>query len=579
MLVSTKLPTSQQERAHQLPIQLFDTHAPRPPVQLGGVPSDLTGAGTMTFSPNGRWLSVLLEPVSGGSGQVVGVWDTRRPGSDPVALLHPGTDVWKSVVSSDGRTLYAGEPGVVEVIDVARDQIRATIDGPRAGVGPLTEQMRISPDGKTLAVGAGSEIALLETATLAPKARLTAQGDLAQVAFSGDGRRLAAVDSGLVVWDIAQATPTQLFRGNRWGGEHIELSPDGQTLYSFGQNSVQSWDVEGNAGFLTALPSPPTSSTGIGQEARVSPDGRRIAYTYYRGPGFGIEVRDVQSGRLAPLIKNDQEFGGYEDMDWRPDGLAVTTIVGGPIVRTWDVRSGELISARYVGSARTASVEYTTDGFLLVGTDEGSVHVLTLPSLRPRGSPIKILDEAIIGLDANPKDHTVFVQGTSTRLLLDYLTGTNQRVTDLAGEFSPDGLRFAVLDASGAVGLKRTDTMSWIAKPDPSRPLGGKRLEFSRDGAWLAASSTNGKVGLWNGRTGAFAGSAQLEGEVVVGFSEDSSTMVIASSDGSAVKTWDPHSQSWVNAACRTAGRNFTTAEWQSSFPDRPYQDVCPSTS
>ena len=579
MLEGMKLATSQQEHSQQLPIQLFDVHAARPPVQLGGVPSDLTGGGTATFSPNGRWLSVLLEPVSGGSGQVVGVWDTRTPGSHPTALLHPGPDVWKSVVSSDGRTLYAGEPGVVEVIDVARDQVRATIAGPRAGVGPLTEQMRISPDGKTLALGAGSEIALVETASLAPKARLTAQGALAQVAFSADGRRLAAVDSGLVVWDITQANPTQLYRGNRWGAEHIELSPDGQTLYSFGQNSVQSWDVEGNAGFLAALSSPPTSSTDIGQDARFSPDGRRVAYTYYRGPGFGIEVRDVQSGRLAPLIKNDQEFGGYEDMDWRPDGLALTTIVGDPTARTWDVRTGKLIGARYVGpAARTASVEYTTDGFLLVGTDEGSLHVLIPPSLQPRGSPIKILDEEIIGLDANPKDHTVFVRGTSTRLLVDYLTGTSQRVTDLAGKFSPDGQRLAVLDASGAVGLKRADTLSWIAKPDPSRPLGGHSLAFSRNGAWLA-SSTNGKVGLWDGRTGAFAGSAELEGPVAVGFSEDSSTMVIASTDGAAVKTWDLRTESWVNAACRAAGRSLTAAEWQSSFPDRPYQDVCPSTS
>ncbi len=208
-----------------------------------------------------------------------------------------------------------GEPGVVKVIDVAGGQVRATIDGPRVGVGPLTEQMRISPDGKTLALGAGSEIALVNTASLTPKAPLTAQGDLAQVAFSADSRRLAAVDSGLAVWDITRPNPGQLYRGNRWGGEHIELSPDGQTLYSFGQTSVQSWDIAGNPGFLVDLPSPPTSSSDVGQDALVSPDGRRIAYTYFRGPGFGIEVRDVQSGQLAPLIKNDQEYGGYEDMD------------------------------------------------------------------------------------------------------------------------------------------------------------------------------------------------------------------------------------------------------------------------
>ncbi len=255
----------------------------------------------------------------------------------------------------------------------------------------------------------------------------------------------------------------------------------------------------------------------------------------------------------------------------------MTAVVGGSAVRTWDVRTGKLSEYSLGPVARAASVEYTTDGLLLVGTDEGFLHALT-PAMQPRGSPLKILDQEILGLDASPNGHTVLVRGTSSRLLVDYLSGTNQRVTDLVGKFSPDGRRLAVLDEHGAVGLKNADTMSWIAQPDLSRPFGGQSLAFSRDGAWLA-SSTNGKVGLWNGQTGAFAGSAQLEGHVVVGFSEDSSTLVIASTDGAAVKTWDLRPESWVNAACRAAGRDLTAAEWQSSLPDRPFGSVCPSTS
>ena len=226
MLVGEKVSASEKEGSQQLPIKLFYTHGERPPVQLGGVPSGFVGAGTMTFSPNGRWLSVALDPVTGQGGQVVGIWDTRHPGSRPTALVHPGSEIWKTVVSSDGRTLYAGEAGVVEVIDVARDRTRATIDASTAGVAEeLTEQMRISPDGKTLAVGAGSEIALIDTASLASKARLTGQGPLSQVAFSGDSRRLAAVDDGLVVWDITQAKPTQLFRGEPVGKSVCRAQP------------------------------------------------------------------------------------------------------------------------------------------------------------------------------------------------------------------------------------------------------------------------------------------------------------------------------------------------------------------
>ena len=109
----------------------------------------------------------------------------------------------------------------------------------------------------------------------------------------------------------------------------------------------------------------------------------------------------------------------------------------------------------------------------------------------------------------------------------------------------------------------------------PPVPSAARISAFSQDGAWLA-SSNNGKIGLWNGRTGAFVGSAQVNDEVAVGFSEDSSTMVIASVDGDTVTTWDLRPETWVAAACEAAGRNLTKEEWQAALPNRSYQKVCP---
>ncbi len=43
---------------------------------------------------------------------------------------------------------------------------------------------------------------------------------------------------------------------------------------------------------------------------------------------------------------------------------------------------------------------------------------------------MKILDEEILGLAANPRDHTVLVSGASTRLLVDYLSGDEPRAMD-----------------------------------------------------------------------------------------------------------------------------------------------------
>jgi hypothetical protein len=43
------------------------------------------------------------------------------------------------------------------------------------------------------------------------------------------------------------------------------------------------------------------------------------------------------------------------------------------------------------------------------------------------------------------------------------------------------------------------------------------------------------------------------------------------------VKVWNLDPQSWVDAACRLAGRNLTPEEWNSYIGDlAPYAATCP---
>jgi WD40 repeat protein len=66
-----------------------------------------------------------------------------------------------------------------------------------------------SPDGRSLAVGQGSSVAVLDAATYAVRRSLAATGPVAGTAFSADSSRLAAVGGSkrLDVWDVASGRP------------------------------------------------------------------------------------------------------------------------------------------------------------------------------------------------------------------------------------------------------------------------------------------------------------------------------------------------------------------------------------
>jgi WD40 repeat protein len=151
--------------------------------------------------------------------------------------------------------------------------------------------------------------------------------------------------------------------------------------------------------------------------------------------------------------------------------------------------------------------------------------------------------------------------------------------------------------------------------------LGISALAFSRDGKTLAAATFDGRVRLWDPRTGAARGpawAAAVEPLLSVSFSLDGSVLATSGSDGTAalwdvgsgkqigvpltgpsspplvafdptghtlaaafqdgtVLLWDVDPASWRKRACAVAARRLTQQEWQEFLPGRPYQPSCGS--
>ncbi|MFW5473912.1 BTAD domain-containing putative transcriptional regulator [Knoellia sp. CPCC 206450] len=585
----------------RLPVVLLDRNGDRSAVQLGGIPPSyqvldlgFPGRWYLGFSPSSRWFAASLVHMPEDGRTQTFVWDLRSP-QKPVAQLGLGWVGSAPTLSPDGRTLYSGAYGL-DLVPGAKGQLlvtnlpdgsaRRTLSPADLGASQLDDVLALSPDGRTLAVGAGPEVVLVDTATLTPRSRLTRQAPVQALTFSPDGTRLASTGEQLVVWDLSTSQPVELLSQDG-DLEDAAFNADGTALYTKTVGGlIQRWDLAGTRRFLATLPGEPLGWRD--SWLALSPDLRRVAYTTDAGASF--RVRDVATGTLGPVVTPERSQGGYDDLSWHPDGTVLSTSYGDPWVRLWDATTSRMLAERRFVPAPSvegaAATYFSLDGLrLLVGTTEGRLHVLDSATLEPTREPIVVHDEEDGEAEADDVwnfvaagDETVWLPDK----VVDYSNGTVRPIPDLGHTIvniypSPDGSRAIVDCGPDGVGLLDAGTMTWISPPDPAQAglVGYFFTTWSDDGS-LVASANEGRLSHWDGRTGAYSGTVGVPGEGDPAFSKDGSHLLFASSDGSVLR-WQLDPESWVAAACRASGRDLTEVEWRTYLPDRAHQRVCSS--
>ena len=589
------------EGGQEPPILLLDRTGARSAVQLGGLPRpyQVLDLGFprrwyLGFSPTSRWFAASLVRMPEDGKTLTFVWDLESP-QQPVARLELGWVGSAATVSPDGRTLYSGaydlslvpgEKGRLLVTNLPNGTTRRSLDPPDLAVRQLDDVLALSPDGRTLAVGAGVEVVLVDTATLKARAHLSGQGTTQALAFSLDGTSLAATGDRLTVWDLRADQPVEVLAQN---GEVDDpaFSRDGKTLYTKTVSGlVQAWDLAGDRRFIAAQRGEHLDWPDY--FVKFSPDRSKVAYVA-NGPKF--RVREVATGRLGPVVAPAMAQGSYNDIAWHPDSTTVSMVSGDPWVRTWDATTAREVAARRLAPAPSeeaaAASYFSRDGkYLLVGTTEGRVHVLDARTLLPTRAPIQVHETR----KAEPAADDIWKFVTSgdgrtaylSDAIVDYVAGTVRAMPDVGFPVvdlhpSPDGKRLLVGTGPTGTGLLDATTTRWISRPSAAQAglVDDYNTAWSDDGS-LVASVSDGRASFWNGRTGERLGTATVTPAGDPVFSKDSARLLVAGDDGS-VLSWNLDTRSWVTAACRLAGRALTEQEWDNYLPDRTFEPVCAS--
>lgn len=524
-------------------LQLWDSSIGERGVTLTGQTGGIEEA---AVDPSGRW---LVSVGSGGARR----WDLKAADPSPgMVVAKSGDPLWSVAFSRGGaRFATASERGRLRVYATASGkEIGAPIEYP---VDFLS--VAFSNSGNKLLAGTGDgRVFVWNTASGlqdGPAIRAHGTNDVWELVMHPDGDRFVTggTDGATKVWSLSTrlqvASPFVADDDVRENArvEGLVWSEDGSTLIAGGEDGrVREWDLAGSrqleiaeVGHLDRIEDAAASSDrsvlvtlGRDQDVRIwdlsagypvtttvamldapqwglaaSPVGSRVAVG---GSDGMVNVYDLATmDRVARLAGASGRVLALAFVD--ADRVVAGDERGSLLL--WDLSSdGDPITRRSAHADPITSVAVSRDGRTIASADgRGIVRVWRAEDLDPvaatEARPGGVNDVTFTPsgeIVAAGNDGTVAFWAQDASVARDALVVDREGDSVRSTAVSPDGKLLVVAIANG---VKLWD----LGTGDQRAPLNGQPaapldVEFSPDGEWIASTSTDGTVALWDSGTG-----------------------------------------------------------------------------
>ena len=550
---------------------------------------------------------VTLDDTIATRGSLLSVLE-RSPAT--LGVIEHGSRLFSVAISPDQRTLAVGdEGGAVTFYDAAtRKQVgEYVIDG------GLIQNVRYSPDGRTLAVASLASrnnvrafVDLIDPQTHVRRARVhldpirvPGQFELANTMFLGAGGDLMIVQwnsngasgppSALYRVDTATGDIEDRLRVGRHGSARLSVTADGRTVFLTNAADHATWEIDTQP-LRVARTYPVGGSLGA-----VSPDGRSYAFASQDGR---VRLLDLGSGRVR--LFSGHQGGEVNDMAFTPDGHTVLSVGDAGTVRAWDVKQARLTQTFAGHSGGVGGLAVSLDGrTAATASEEGKAILWDLAGDRSLDRPFATrapftVDQTPRGIAVSPDGRTLAFTGSDGSVdLVDTRTLRRRRtlhaMTGFAAgvDFSPDGRQLAVCGEHARVTLWDAQTLE--PRGELKGLLGGtcQAVTFSPNGKQLAAADVDidsPRMRVWDVQSRTLTDYRSRGGAASIAYSPDGRLLAAAVAEhgteirdaktGALVKrlpttdfarslAWSPHGKLLVVGQYDGTAMVYSTAGWR----------------